>query len=101
MSAQVDYGTITNGSPKAEPERIPQVNEACVALERILEASSKTLVELEQRLKPLLRNEPEAAGSNAKESQTLVPMAAQIQSYATHLQQIESDYRSILRRLEL
>lgn len=99
MSAQENYAD--KYAAQTEPQRQPQISEACVSMEHALEAASKTLVELEQRLKPLLRNEPEAAGSDVKEARTLVPMAAQIQSYVVHLQQIERDYRSILRRLEL
>lgn len=99
MSAQENYGE--KYANQTEPQRQPQVNEACVSLEHALESASKTLVEFEQRLKPLLRNEPEATTSGAKAAQTLVPMAAQIQSYVSHLRQIEQDYRSILLRLEL
>lgn len=89
----------TSTSPVKRP---PQVRTAFEELEHTLEDAHKTASELEARLQPLLRSEPEAAVDSQKEARTtLVPLAENIEGYTRQLRVIINTQQSILRRLEL
>lgn len=83
------------------PQRLPQVAESFDALERTVEAHLKLCAELEQRLAPVLRNEPEATESGSKPEQTVVGLAQRINETTGRLHRLANSYNSILRRLEL
>lgn len=83
------------------PKRAPQVVESFEALERTVEAHLKLCAELEQRLAPVLRNEPEATDSGSKSEQTVVGLAQRINESTGRLHRLANSYNSILRRIEL
>lgn len=86
---------------EAVEARQPQVHESIHALESMVEQHLKMVSELEQRLSPVLRNEPQAAGSNPKETPTAVPIASRINEATARFGKVLDEYRSILRRLEV
>jgi hypothetical protein len=84
-----------------EPVKQPQVHEAIHGLEAIVEQHLKMAAELEQRLSPVLRNEPVAADKPPQEMSTAVPIAGRIGDSTLRLNRLLDSYRSLLRRLEV
>ena len=96
---QPDYGY---NNQTATGVKESQVNKSCAALEFALQELHKSCAETEQRLRPLLRNEPEATTASDKQSQpTMVPLATQIEGYVREVRVAIATQQSILRRLEL
>lgn len=83
------------------PLKTPQLHDSLSMLETLIEQHQKIATELEQRLQGLLRNEPEAAGSKAAESPTVVPLASRVNDSVQRLVSLADVYQSILRRLEI
>lgn len=98
--AQPECGYFDNRTANAA--RQPQVPTAFQELERAIEEGHKTCAELEARLQPLLRSEPQEATGNVGDSRpTMVQLAMNIDGYTRQLRLITATYQSILRRLEL
>ena len=88
-------------TPETAEAKQPQVHESIHQLENLIEQHLKMVAEMEQRLTPVLRNEPQAAGNVPKEASTGVPIASRINEASLRLNRILDDYRSMLRRLEV
>lgn len=100
MSTMTNYADVATSTPPAQRES--HIQQATVQLERALETLHKSCAEMEARLGPLLRREPEAAETAKGQSQpTLVPLATNIAGYATQVNAAVDTLQSILRRLEL
>jgi len=79
------------------------VYEVLEALEKTVEAHQKLAAEMEGRLSPVLRSEPELAEGprdDQKES-TVVGLAGRIKQTEKVLHRLSAQYNSILRRLEI
>jgi hypothetical protein len=92
-----------NSTLGTQAVRQPQVYEVLDALEKTVEAHQKLAAELDGRLNPVLRSEPELAESprdDQKES-TVVGLAARVKQTEKVLHRLSAQYNSILRRLEI
>jgi len=92
----VSIGTATD-------VKTPQVYAVLEGLEATAEAHQKLAAELEQRLTPVLRNEPELAEGRPDDQKdpTVVGLAARIKQTEKILHRLSAQYNSILRRLEI
>lgn len=94
-----DIDHTTDTAPTKRPLQIPT---AFAELQEVFEALHKSCAELESRLQPLLRNEPEATGNTQKDDRpTLVQFASNIDGAVRQLRAVIATQQSILRRLEL
>lgn len=84
-----------------EAVKQPQVHESIHALESVIEQHLKTHSEVEQRLAPVLRNEPHDASKAPQEPSSAVPIAGRLNESVLRLNSLLDSYRSIIRRLEV
>jgi hypothetical protein len=93
------YDHATETSPVKRPAQIPA---AFAELQEAFEVLHKSCAELESRLQPLLRNEPEATSNDQKDARpTLVQFASNIDGATRQVRAVIATHNSILRRLEL
>lgn len=84
------------------PARQPQVAEAFDVLENSIEALAMNCADIEKRIDPVLRHEPEATGAGQTEAvATVVGVAQRINDSSDRIHRLNNQLNSILRRLEL
>ncbi len=99
VSNFTDSYNSTSSSPDV---RQPQVPASFDVLEKSIEALAMNCVDLEKRLDPVLRHEPEATENRPKEAQpTVVSVAQRINDTSAKVHVLNNQLNSILRRLEL
>lgn len=100
MSA--NYATATELRASGAP-RTFQVMDQLSQLEQTVQEGLKIQDELRQRLSPILRSEPElgqVGGSDDKKA-ALVPLADRLNSLMAGIQNLNSGYSAVIRRLEI
>lgn len=92
--------TAQGNSMSPPPVRLTQMEDSLSRLANATEVLAKTCAELEQRLMPLVRVEPESA-VKPMARQTMVPVAEVIASRADTIEYVTERLASLLGRLEL
>jgi hypothetical protein len=86
----------------ASDARQAQVPASFDVLEKSIEALAMNCSEMEKRLEPVLRHEPEATENRPKEAQaTVVGVAQRVNDTSARVHILNNQLNSILRRLEL
>src|ERR1044072_7585312 len=100
MSAQyAESATYATGAPS----RTVQVTDQLNSLQKFIEEGEKIQAEMENRLSPVLRAEPEliaAEGGSAKDKEAIAPLAERISGLASGIRRVNARYNQMMRRLD-